>query len=318
MNLPPCSRGGGVGQRGSVGGVHGAEGSLSWFGNVRVGAYRTRRCRRDGVCPTWPKLHSLSQPSRLREWLRAETRKVQPSRRISARKPRYPTGKGGVAGSSRSEWLPDLGILFRVIIQPEAKRRNGAFIVGYLGFRAEISSNRCTNCSRKTSLEGSRLDSQRIKYLIDVRRFCRSLPVRCQNADERISVAPGQKTAAFSSHFVFGCLSQKPAHIGLKVIKDGSCRRGQQSPICEDSLPPSVRLNSSKARVADCRGRIRDPGGALGLTYRRHLSMRSRLSKRRGCAVCPRVATTRRPLIPLPQRPARGYETPLVTGSDAG
>lgn len=158
----------------------------------------------------------------------------------------------------------------------------------------------------------------RRNYLIDVRRFCRSLPVRCQNADERISVAPGQKTAAFSSHFVFGCLSQKPAHIGLKVIKDGSCRRGQQSPICEDSLPPSVRLNSSKARVADCRGQIRDPGGALGLTYHRRLSMRSRLSKRRGCAVCPRVATTRRPLIPLPQRPARGYETPLVTGSDAG
>ena len=162
-NLPPCSRGGGVGQRGSVGGVHGAEGSLSWFGNVRVGAYRTRRCRRDGVCPTWPKLHSLSQPSRLREWLRAETRKVQPSRRISARKPRYPTGKARAAGTYKSEQLSDLVIYSKAIISPAAARRNGIFIVGYLGFRAEISSNRCTNCSRKTSLEGSRLDSQRIK-----------------------------------------------------------------------------------------------------------------------------------------------------------
>lgn len=37
------------------------------------------------------------------------------------------------------------------------------------------------------------------------------------------------------------------------------------------------------------------PGGALGLTYRRYLSMRGRLSRRRGCAVVPRVVTTCRP-----------------------
>ena len=81
-----------------------------------------------------------------------------------------------------------------------------------------------------------------LNFLIDVRRFCRSLPVRCQNADERNSVAPDQKSAAFSSLFVFGRLSQKPAHIGQKGIRDESWRCGQQSPICEDLLPPSVRL----------------------------------------------------------------------------
>lgn len=91
------------------------------------------------------------------------TRKVQPSRRISARKPRYPTEKARAAGTSKSEQLSDLGIYSKTKIQPAVAHRNGTFIVGYLGFRAETSSNRCTNCSRKTSLEGSRLDSQRIK-----------------------------------------------------------------------------------------------------------------------------------------------------------
>lgn len=33
--------------------------------------------------------------------------------------------------------------------QPTMKRGNGALVVGYLGFRAEIFPNRCTNCARK-------------------------------------------------------------------------------------------------------------------------------------------------------------------------
>ena len=81
-----------------------------------------------------------------------------------------------------------------------------------------------------------------LNFLIDVHRFCCSLPVHSRSMDERLSIRPGHGGAIFGSHFVFCCISHKPAHIGQKGIRDGSCRRGQQSPICEDLLPPSVRL----------------------------------------------------------------------------
>lgn len=41
--------------------------------------------------------------------------------------------------------------------------------------------------------------------------------------------------------------------------------------------------------------RSEHPGGTLGLTYRRYLSMRGRSSRRSGCAVGPRVAAACRP-----------------------
>lgn len=79
------------------------------------------------------------------------SQKVQPARQILARKPRYPTGKTQAAGRPRIGRLPDPGILPWANNQPEIARRNGALVVGYLGFRAKIFLNRCTNCSRKTS-----------------------------------------------------------------------------------------------------------------------------------------------------------------------
>ena len=68
-----------------------------------------------------------------------------------ARKPRYPTGSARTAGRPRIGRLLDLGILPWAKNQPAKERRNGALVVGYLGFRAGIFLNRCTNCSRKTS-----------------------------------------------------------------------------------------------------------------------------------------------------------------------
>lgn len=79
------------------------------------------------------------------------SQKVQPARRILARKTRYPTGKTRAAGRPRIGRLPDLGIHPETKYQPAKARRNGALVVGYLGFRARIFPNRCTNCSRKTS-----------------------------------------------------------------------------------------------------------------------------------------------------------------------
>lgn len=65
-------------------------------------------------------------------------------------------------------------------------------------------------------------------FLLDVCRFCRSLPAHRWFADERLSIRPGQGGADSSGLFVFGRLPEKPAHIEQKVFRDGSRRRGQQ------------------------------------------------------------------------------------------
>lgn len=57
--------------------------------------------------------------------------------------------EGVVVGRSRIERDPDLGILPTTEKQPAMEYRNEALVVGYLGFRAEILPNRCTNCARK-------------------------------------------------------------------------------------------------------------------------------------------------------------------------
>lgn len=44
-------------------------------------------------------------------------------------------------------------------------------------------------------------------FLLDVRRFRRSLPVRCRYANERVDIAPVQRGAVFASLSVFGRLS---------------------------------------------------------------------------------------------------------------
>lgn len=69
---------------------------------------------------------------------------VQRFKEISARKPRYPTGKARAASTSKSEQLSDLGIYSKARISPAAACRNGTFIVGYLGFRADIRLEGCT------------------------------------------------------------------------------------------------------------------------------------------------------------------------------
>lgn len=78
------------------------------------------------------------------------------------------------------------------------------------------------------------------------------------------------------------------------------------------------RATRQKPRSQTIEARPEHPGGALGLTYRRHLSMgvdyREEGVARLVISSQPPVG----PLVPLLRRPARGYETPLVTGSDAG
>ena len=58
-------------------------------------------------------------------------------------------GESAVVGRSRIERGPDLGILLTTEKQPAMEYRNEALVVGYLGFRARIFLNRCTNCARK-------------------------------------------------------------------------------------------------------------------------------------------------------------------------
>ena len=56
--------------------------------------------------------------------------------------------EGAVVGRSRIERVPDLGILLTPEKQPAMEYRNEALVVGYLGFRARIFLNRCTNCAQ--------------------------------------------------------------------------------------------------------------------------------------------------------------------------
>ncbi len=56
--------------------------------------------------------------------------------------------EGAVVGRSRIERDPDLGILPTTEKQPAMEYRNEALVVGYLGFRARIFLNRCTNCAQ--------------------------------------------------------------------------------------------------------------------------------------------------------------------------
>ena len=56
--------------------------------------------------------------------------------------------EGAVVGRSRIERGPDLGILPTTEKQPAMEYRNEALVVGYLGFRARIFLNRCTNCAQ--------------------------------------------------------------------------------------------------------------------------------------------------------------------------
>ena len=98
-----------------------------------------------------------------------------------------------------------------------------------------------------------------LNCLIDVRRFCRSLPARCQNADERIPVAPGQKSAAFSSHFVFCCFSQNlrtssKSYQG-RIVPSRTTIADMRGFASAFGSPSSG--NSAKAQVADRRGQIR-------------------------------------------------------------
>lgn len=56
--------------------------------------------------------------------------------------------EGAVVGRSRIERGPDLVILPTTEKQPAMEYRNEALVVGYLGFRAEILPDRCTNCAQ--------------------------------------------------------------------------------------------------------------------------------------------------------------------------
>lgn len=77
--------------------------------------------------------------------------KVQPAREILARKPSIPREGRGPRGALELGDSLTWGTLSGAKNHPAIARRNGAFPVEYLGFRAEIFLNRCTNCSRKTS-----------------------------------------------------------------------------------------------------------------------------------------------------------------------
>ena len=56
--------------------------------------------------------------------------------------------EGAVVGRSRIERGLDLGILLTTEKQPAMEYRNEAPVVGYLGFRARIFLNCCTNCAQ--------------------------------------------------------------------------------------------------------------------------------------------------------------------------
>ena len=66
------------------------------------------------------------------------------------------------------------------------------------------------------------------KFLPDVCRFFRSLPVHRRLVDEHLFISPVQGGADYSDPLVFGRLPEKPAHIEQIVFKGGSRRRGQQ------------------------------------------------------------------------------------------
>ena len=153
-------------------------------------------------------------------------------------------------------------------------------------FRAVLRSRHDLRCIERHC--GSFLPYFADIFLLDVCRFCRSLPVHRRFVDERLSVRPGQEGADSSGLFVFGRLPEKPAYIEQKVFRDGSrrrgqqkCfrdglpRRGQQSSICEDSFPLSARLprkGQQKPSSQAVEDKLKHLGGAFGLTYRRNLS----------------------------------------------
>lgn len=56
--------------------------------------------------------------------------------------------EGAVVGRSRIGRCADPGILPATEKQPAMEYRNEALVVGYLGFRAEILPDRCTNCAQ--------------------------------------------------------------------------------------------------------------------------------------------------------------------------
>lgn len=56
--------------------------------------------------------------------------------------------EGAVVDRSRIERGLDLGILLTTEKQPAMEYRNEAPVVGYLGFRARIFLNCCTNCAQ--------------------------------------------------------------------------------------------------------------------------------------------------------------------------
>ena len=55
-------------------------------------------------------------------------------------------------------------------------------------------------------------------FLLDVRRFSRSLSAPCWYADKYTFIMPGQRGVVFAGLFVFGYPSSKPAHIEQKVF----------------------------------------------------------------------------------------------------
>ena len=76
--------------------------------------------------------------------------KVRPQSPIVAGIPSYPTGKRGTRRRLKSDSLMTWGFLVRDSFSSTASPRLGAFLLGYLGFRARISRLACT-LSRDTS-----------------------------------------------------------------------------------------------------------------------------------------------------------------------
>lgn len=115
--------------------------SESSVGNVRL--------QQSDEPSTWRGLHSRSRASLLAERMQwTAARKSTAPKTDFGTKTEVSHAEGAVVGRSRIERGPDLVILPTTEKQPAMEHRNEALVVGYLGFRARIFLNRCTNCAQ--------------------------------------------------------------------------------------------------------------------------------------------------------------------------
>ena len=151
------------GREAASGGVRGAEGSFCCFGNVRAAPYRTRHRRRNGMCPTWPKLYSLSVKPAERGWLRAETRKCSLQGEYRHENRGIPREKCEPRAPPKVSSFLTWEFISKRKIHPQRHVEMGPSSWDTSVFVPKSPRMVVPICSQETSLEGSRLDSQRIR-----------------------------------------------------------------------------------------------------------------------------------------------------------